>query len=471
MRILLLSAVIASQFLSAQIGKVGINTTNPQATIDMKIADVNLNGNTPEGLLIPRIGRERANNMGTAVEQSTMVYINTLDGTASGRVANVNKVGFYHFNGTEWIGLDNQKTPYDVTLTPSVTTLNIGESLNLNVKSNIPSQFFYNSQNKGVLKKASNNIAENISEFTVIGSEGNTLNPNGTDYIYTPIVPGAQVLNCYFFDSDNNLISKQVALQVNGQVGEELIKINSQQKNPNSQYDSFEFQINASGSTQYEFKMDRISGAPYPLFEDTNTYGNFVFGDWYDYQNQPIAMDLLKQAPGVNNVLISARKKNSLIIEGVKDLGSYRKLFTDETKITPMSKTLQLGQSVELKITGKPDFISSFIQDDQVYMLRTSIMTTNLPIKIYGYNSSNTLLKTIFLDETGLALPGSTFPGVVFGLGVNDPIFAGNPGIVSRNVFEPLQVGTYILRFSLQKTYKVVEDIEREITVVLTVTP
>ncbi|MCD0480443.1 hypothetical protein LPB90_18545 [Chryseobacterium sp. LC2016-29] len=471
MRILLLSAVIASQFLSAQIGKVGINTTNPQATIDMKIADVNLNGNTPEGLLIPRIGRERANNMGTTVEQSTMVYINTLDGTASGRVANVNKVGFYHFNGTEWIGLNNEKTPYDVTLTPSATSINLGESINLNVKSNIPSQFFYNSQNKGLLKKAAaNNIAETISEFTVIGSEGIVLNPNGTDFFYTPTVLGPQQLVCYFYDSDKNLITKNIPIQVNGQIDDELIKINSHNRKPNDNYDSFTFQINSSGSTQYEFKIERASGAPYPYFEDTNTYGYFVFGQWYDYLNTPISIDMLKQTPGVNNIKIFARKKNSTIIEASKDVDFYRKLFTDFTEIKPLAKTLHLGESVELKLTSKPDYVTSFIADDEVYMERLNQMSTNLPIKIYSYSSSNTLIKTTFLDETGLSLPNSTYAGLTYGLSRSDSEVL-SPGQVVKDIFEPLQVGTYILRFNLRKTDKILESVEREITVVLNVIP
>lgn len=471
MRILLLSAVIASQLLSAQIGKVGINTTSPKATLDMRVADVNASGTTPEGLLIPKLGRERVNNMGPTVEQGTMVYINSLDGLAGGRVSNVNKVGFYHFNGSEWIGLDNQKTPYDVTLTPSATTINIGESISLNIKSNIPSQFFYSSQNKGALKKAINNEALSIPEFTVIGSEGNAINPAGTDFIFTPNVPGNINLICYFFDSDNNLITKQLNIQVNGQLGEELVKINTHNKNPNSQWDYLEFQLNSSGSTQYQFKIERTSGSPYPLFEDTNTYGNFVYGQWYNYLNQPIGLDYLKQLPGINNIKISVKKNNSSIIEAFKEIEGYRKHFVDETKILPLSKTLQLGQSVELKMLAYPEFLSSPIQDDIVYMIKTGVLSTNLPIKIYSYNSSNTLIRTTILDESGLAQPGSSFPGVIFTMQPNDPGLPPNSGIVSKNVFEPQQTGTYILRFSLIRTGRVVEDTEREITVVINVIP
>lgn len=462
MRILLLSAVIASQFLSAQIGKVGINTTNPQATIDMKIADVNLNGNTPEGLLIPRIGRERVNNMGTAVEQSTMVYINTLDGTASGRVANVNKVGFYHFNGTEWIGLDNSKTPYDVTLTPSATSINIGESLSLNVKSNIPSQFFYNSENKGILKKAVNGNAEIISEFAVIGSEGNLINSNGTDYIFTPTSLGSQNVKFYFYDSDNNLIIKNLPIQVNGQIGDDLIKLQGSY-NQQSIYDGVTFEINGSGNTQYEFSIERTGGAPFPYFSDTNLYGNFNYGQWYDYLNQPIEFDLLKQTPGVSSMLVKVRKKNSQIIEAQKELRFNRKLYLDDSRITPMSKTMQVNTFVELKLENFNEGSNSANDPEALYFPIVGVLRTNLPILIESRNASGGQVYTTYsIDENG----------PVYGTNFSLEQQNQNPAQPKRFFFKPTTVGTYILRFNMSNTSKIVDIPQnREITVVLNVTP
>lgn len=452
----------------AQQGKLGINTTNPQATIDMNIADINLSTNSKEGLLIPRLSRQRADIMGTSVEQGTMIYVNNLDGTASGRVANVTKVGFYHFDGTEWIGLDNQRSPYNVILTPSANNINIGESITLNVKSNIPSQFFYTSSGKGVLKKAVNTAAENISEFAVIGSEGNALNSAGTDYIYTPQVTGTQNLICYFFDSDNNLITKQITINVGGQVGDELIKINGNDNVENfSGY--FELKLNGSGNTQYQFKIEKTTGSPWVYFEDTNAYGNFVFGQWYNYPNQSINFDMIKQTPGANTLQISVRKQGSSVVEAVKEFRTSRKLFLENMEIAPRSKTLTVNSQVEL-ILSNPNNNSG--QNENVYA--TSVNATinsNLPIEVEARNAGNVFQQKMILNENGL-VPGSSTFGGKFDLsnaGTNN-IVNGQPAY--HYLFKPLQVGTYILRFDIGGTSgsgSMIENDKREITVVLNV--
>lgn len=468
MKKLFLTVILISGSLMAQTGKVGINTTNPQATIDMRIADVNLTGNTKEGLLIPRLGRERADNMGASVEQGTMIYVNNLDGSATGRVVNVNKVGFYHFNGTEWIGLDNQKTPYDVTLTPSSTNINIGESITLNVKSNIPSQFFYNSLGKGVLKKAVNTGTENISEFAVIGSEGSLLNSNGTDYIYTPQTTGAQTLTCYFFDSDNNLITKQLTINVGGQIGDELIKINGTD-DINNHGGYFEMQINGSGSTQYQFMIEKTAGSPWIYFEDPNAYGSFVFGQWYDYPNQTVNFDLIKQVPGVNALKISARKANSTVIEAVKEFRTTRRIFLDNAEISPRSKTVQVNNQIELILSNESGNSGG---NEAIYYTSVSAkINSNLPLGVELRNAGNGVLGSMIINENGLV---SSTTGGKFDLatpGTNN-YFNGVP--TAHYLFKPMQVGTYILRFDLGGTAgsgSMVELDKREITVVLNVVP
>lgn len=452
----------------AQQGKVGINTSDPQATIDMKVADVNLTTNSKEGLLIPRLGRQRADNMGASVEQGTMVYINTLDGAASGRVANVTKVGFYHYDGTEWIGLDNQRSPYNVILTPSATNINIGESITLNVKSNTPSQFFYTSSGKGILKKAVNTGTENISEFAVIGSEGNVLNSGGTDYLYTPQVVGTQNLICYFFDSDNNLITKQININVGGQAGDELIKVNGND-NIEKSGGYFELKLNGSANTQYQFKIEKTAGSPWVYFEDTNTYGNFVFGQWYNYPNQPINFDMIKQTPGANTLQISARKQGSNVVEAIKEFRTSRKLFLESMEITPRSKTLAVNSQVEL-ILSNPNGNSG--ENENVYATSVSAkINSNLPIEVEARNAGNAFQQKMTINENGL-VPGSSTFGGKFDLanpGTNNSV-NGQPAY--HYLFKPLQVGTYILRFDIGGTWgsqSMVENDKREITVVLNV--
>ncbi|WP_018676415.1 hypothetical protein [Riemerella columbina] len=101
----------------AQQGKVGINAENPQATLEIKVADANINGNTKEGVLIPRVSRLRAANMGADVAESTLLYIDSVsDGTASGTTVNVDATGFYFFKGGVWVKMGAGASQADTTL-------------------------------------------------------------------------------------------------------------------------------------------------------------------------------------------------------------------------------------------------------------------------------------------------------------------------------------------------------------------
>jgi len=93
---LLFSCVVYAQ--------VGVGTTTPASTLDVTAAfpTGTLNPAVVDGVLIPRVTRERARSM-TAVPTSTMIYITEVDtGSATGTTANVNTIGFYFFNGSTW---------------------------------------------------------------------------------------------------------------------------------------------------------------------------------------------------------------------------------------------------------------------------------------------------------------------------------------------------------------------------------
>jgi hypothetical protein len=82
-------------------GTVGIATSMPTSTLD--ITAINPTGITTnvDGLLIPRVTRQRAQSM-TGVPTSTQIYITeATTGTASGTTQDVDKAGFYYFN-TRW---------------------------------------------------------------------------------------------------------------------------------------------------------------------------------------------------------------------------------------------------------------------------------------------------------------------------------------------------------------------------------
>lgn len=91
--------LLSGFYLTAQ---VGVGTTIPAATLDIIASNPTGTSTNVDGILIPRVSRERAQLM-TGTPTSTLVYINDVaSGTASGTTINVTNVGFYFFNGAIW---------------------------------------------------------------------------------------------------------------------------------------------------------------------------------------------------------------------------------------------------------------------------------------------------------------------------------------------------------------------------------
>lgn len=96
-------AGVSSTF--AQVGRVGINTDDPKATLHIK-ADKNNKDNNP-GLIIPNVSMDKLNEEGH--EESTLVYysegsnsayINQNDQSTTENIGS--KKGFYYYDGTDW---------------------------------------------------------------------------------------------------------------------------------------------------------------------------------------------------------------------------------------------------------------------------------------------------------------------------------------------------------------------------------
>ncbi|ANF50462.1 hypothetical protein A0O34_07990 [Chryseobacterium glaciei] len=91
-------------------GQVGINTADPESTFDIKAQNPSGISTRPEGLLIPRVDRERAQSM-IGVKNSTLIYVDdATTGTQADTAQNINNPGYYYFNGTAWAKLDNEAT-------------------------------------------------------------------------------------------------------------------------------------------------------------------------------------------------------------------------------------------------------------------------------------------------------------------------------------------------------------------------
>lgn len=99
-------AGVSSTF--AQVGRVGINTNNPKATLHIEAynKDKDNKDNNP-GLIIPNVSMDKLNENGH--EESTLVYysegsnsayINQNDQSTTENIGS--KKGFYYYDGTDW---------------------------------------------------------------------------------------------------------------------------------------------------------------------------------------------------------------------------------------------------------------------------------------------------------------------------------------------------------------------------------
>ena len=86
-------------------GQVGVNTDDPQATMEIKARTPSGTSTETDGIIIPNITRERAQNMENPSE-STLIYISeATSGTANGKAIDIDEKGYYYYNGTKWVKL------------------------------------------------------------------------------------------------------------------------------------------------------------------------------------------------------------------------------------------------------------------------------------------------------------------------------------------------------------------------------
>ncbi len=87
----------------AQEGRVGINTTAPKATLEVKSSTANANATTNEGIIAPKLTKARIAQI-AAPQEGTLVYaLNTTYSGTNSKVAKITEKGYYFYNGTEWV--------------------------------------------------------------------------------------------------------------------------------------------------------------------------------------------------------------------------------------------------------------------------------------------------------------------------------------------------------------------------------
>ena len=82
----------------------GGGTPAPAATLDVRASSPTGTTTTVDGILIPRVTRQRAQSMLDATPASTMIYVTeVVTGDTTGKTVNVTSPGFYFYNGTVWV--------------------------------------------------------------------------------------------------------------------------------------------------------------------------------------------------------------------------------------------------------------------------------------------------------------------------------------------------------------------------------
>jgi hypothetical protein len=136
---------------SVTYAQVGFNTPNPKSTLDITAKDPTGTARTAEGLLVPRVDRQRAQSM-TGVETSTLIYVNNVaTGTQTGTAVNIDTPGYYFYNGTTWskLNMGHKSALYDSdgSLTGNRTVNHNGKTLTFNTA--VKNGFGINTPTKG----------------------------------------------------------------------------------------------------------------------------------------------------------------------------------------------------------------------------------------------------------------------------------------------------------------------------------
>lgn len=97
-------------------GRIGIGTLTPNATVEVAAKDNTVTSTTAEGILVPRVSRDRAKAM-VGVEEGTIIFVNDITGyntdATPGTAKYISREGLYYFNGTEWSMFENVYTRTD----------------------------------------------------------------------------------------------------------------------------------------------------------------------------------------------------------------------------------------------------------------------------------------------------------------------------------------------------------------------
>ncbi|UZT98268.1 hypothetical protein ODZ84_01475 [Chryseobacterium fluminis] len=115
-KIIVTIVIITFAFSLKLNAQVGINTDVPNSTMDIVAKNTTGASSNVDGLLVPRVDRQRAQSM-TGVSASTLIYVNSIaTGTASGTAVNITDTGYYYFNDNVWVKLNTGTSIFSLSV-------------------------------------------------------------------------------------------------------------------------------------------------------------------------------------------------------------------------------------------------------------------------------------------------------------------------------------------------------------------
>ncbi|WP_123867364.1 hypothetical protein [Chryseobacterium joostei] len=185
---------------------MGMNTSNPKSTMDIVAKNSSGSSTLADGLLIPRVDRERAINM-VSVQPSTLIYVNSITtGSATGQASNIDAVGFYYFDGStnKWTKLSTDTNIYN---TDGVLTSNRVMGLGNNsliFRNGVEASLYFERSGTGNLQSG-----QNVANLYTSGYVGNT----------NKILSGIRT----YYQGDGTNSNSSMKLTVNGNINNNVV--------------------------------------------------------------------------------------------------------------------------------------------------------------------------------------------------------------------------------------------------------
>lgn len=110
--VLLFGVLISTMYFAQNGGRVGINTPNPKATLDVAASAADLT--RTDGFIAPRLTGEELklkDALYTTEQTGAIVYAIAAANPTTAKTINVTEAGYFYFDGTVWVKINDGNTP------------------------------------------------------------------------------------------------------------------------------------------------------------------------------------------------------------------------------------------------------------------------------------------------------------------------------------------------------------------------